>query len=178
MFSVEGLADAVNRWCDDHGIMPASGQAGERLTERNIRYYRSLGLLDPPILGGGHGYGEKHRLQLVAIRLLQAQGLPLNRIGELLFGRALDELKRIEKEGLAEMEAAARPAFRPVSTESWSVTPLDDEFLLVSRRGRGVSAEVQQQLAEVLGGTSINSAPRRRGTPAANGGTTKHKKGK
>ena len=177
MFSVEGLADAVNGWCDDHGITPASGQAGERLSERNVRYYRSLGLVDPPVLGGGQGYGEKHRLQLVAIRLLQAQGLPLNRIGELLFGRTLDELKRIEKEGLAELEAAARPAFRPVSTESWSVTPLDDEFLLVSRRGRGVSDEMRQQLTELLQGTASVSQ-RRRGALAANGGSSKYKKGK
>jgi DNA-binding transcriptional MerR regulator len=177
MFSVEGLAAAVNGWCDDHGISPASGQAGERLTGRNVRYYRSLGLVDPPVLGGGQGYGEKHRLQLVALRLLQAQGLPLNRIGELLFGRTVEELKRIEREGLAELEAADRPAFRPVTSESWSVTPLDDEFLLVSRRGRGVSSDVRQRLAELLSG-ELSVSPKRRGTLAANGGTTKHKKGK
>ena len=33
--------------------------------------------MDAPLAGGGRGYGEKHRLQLVGIRLLQAEGLPL-----------------------------------------------------------------------------------------------------
>ena len=80
--SVEDLAREVNEWCDRHAVAPASGQAGERMTERNIRYYRTLGLLDAPLSGGGAGYGEKHRPQLIAIRLLQAQGLPLSRVRE------------------------------------------------------------------------------------------------
>src|SRR5215475_3508569 len=101
MLSAEELAESVNDWCQKHRVEPASGQAGERMTVRNIRYYRALGLLDPPTANGHHGFGEKHRLQLVAIRLLQAQGLPLQRIQELLFGRTLRELERIEKEGLA-----------------------------------------------------------------------------
>ena len=76
-FTVAQLAEAVNDWCDEHKVAPASGQAGQRMTERNVRYYRTLGLIDPPLVGGGMGYGEKHFLQLIAVRLLQAQGLPL-----------------------------------------------------------------------------------------------------
>src|SRR5215510_9004952 len=136
--TVEQLAEAVNSWCLEHEVAPASGQAGERMTERNVRYYRTLGLVDPPLAGGGIGYGEKHRLQLIAIRLLQAQGLPLNRIRDLLLGRTLDALREIEKRGLAELEKAAVTVFRPTSSESWMMTPLDEDFLLVSRRGRGI----------------------------------------
>src|SRR5262245_45832305 len=136
MMSVEQLADTVNDWCAEHGISPASGQVGERITVRNIRYYRTLGLIEPPELGGGQGFGEKHRLQLAAIRLLQAQGLPLGRIQELLFGRSLEELKQIQKKGLAEMEAAGFSGFRPTLNETWGVATLNEEFMLVSRRGR------------------------------------------
>ena len=150
--SAQQLAEEVNRWCDRHGVAPASGQSGEQITERSIRYYRTLGLLDPPLLGGGQGYGEKHRLQLVAVRLLQAQGLPLNRIRDLVFGRTPEELKRIEKQGLAETRATPAPVFRPALSESWGVTPLDDEFLLVSRRGRGLSPELREHLLNVLDG--------------------------
>jgi DNA-binding transcriptional MerR regulator len=150
MMSVEQLAEAVNDWCDEHGISPASGQAGERMTVRNIRYYRTLGLIDPPALGGGQGFGEKHRLQLIAIRLLQAQGLPLSRIQELLFGRPLEDLKQVEKRGLEEMEAAGLNGFRPSLNESWSVAPLNEEFMLVSRRGRKLSAELRERLLSVL----------------------------
>jgi DNA-binding transcriptional MerR regulator len=150
MRSVGELADEINRWCHRHRIEPASGQAGERMTERNVRYYRTLGLLDPPAAGGGQGYGEKHRLQLIAIRLLQAQGLPLHRIRDLLFGRTAEDLREIEKRGLAELEAAAVPHFRPSPAESWGVTPLDDEFLIVSRRGRSLPPDLRARLLSAL----------------------------
>lgn len=150
LFSAEELAEAVNQWCEQHRVTPANGQAGERITVRNIRYYRTLGLLDPPRLGGGQGFGEKHRLQLVAIRLLQAQGLPLNRVQELLFGRTTDELKRIERQGLAELELSPTFAVRPGKNEFWSVTPLNDEFMLVSRQGRGLSPAMRERLLAIL----------------------------
>jgi DNA-binding transcriptional MerR regulator len=159
--TVEQLADAVNAWCTEHAVAPANGQAGERMTERNVRYYRTLGLVDPPLAGGGIGYGEKHRLQLIAIRLLQAQGLPLNRIRDLLLGRTLDELKEVERRGLAELNRTELGPFRPTLGENWTVTPLDDEFLLVSRRGRGVSAELRDRVRALLRPPS--QSPRRRG---------------
>ncbi len=149
MFSAENLAETVNAWCERHGVSPASGQAGERLTVRNIRYYRSLGLIDPPATGG-QGFGEKHRWQLIAVRLLQAQGLPLNRIQQLLFGRTLADLQHIEKAGLAELTQSRPPSFHPLSNESWRVTPLNEEFMLVSRRGRGLVPEQRQRLLTLL----------------------------
>ena len=148
--NVEQLAEAVNQWCDEHGVAPASGQTGERMTERNVRYYRTLGLVDAPVAGGGIGYGEQHLLQLIAIRLLQAQGLPLNRIRDLLLGRTLAELRQIEKRGLAELKQADVTTFRPTAGEGWSMTPLDGEFLLISRLGRGISDEVRARLRAVL----------------------------
>ena len=150
MFSAEHLAALVNQWSQQHGVSPANGQAGERMTLRNIRYYRTLGLLHPPLVGGGNGFGEKHRLQLVAIRLLQAQGLPLNRIQELLFGRSLEDLKRIERQGLAELEQASLTAFRPSATESWCMTPLNEEFMVMSRKGRAVPAALRERLLAIL----------------------------
>jgi hypothetical protein len=101
---------------------------------------------------GRPGIGEKHRLQLVALRLLQAQGLPLSRIQQLLFARSPDELKEIEERGLAELEQSPVSAFRPGGDENWNVMPLNDEFMLVSRRGRAVGADVRQKLLGVLEG--------------------------
>jgi DNA-binding transcriptional MerR regulator len=149
-YTVEELAEAVNDWCARHGIAPASGQAGERMTTRNVRYYRTLGLVDAPSTGGGSGYGAKHRLQLIAIRLLQAQGLPLNRVRDLLLGRTLEDLRVIERRGLTELRQAGPPVFRPSAAESWTMTPIDDEFLLVSRQGRGISDEVRARVREAL----------------------------
>ncbi len=152
LLSAEELADRVNEWAEHHQVIPANGQAGERMTVRNIRYYRTLGLLDAPLAGGGQGYGEKHLLQLFAVRLLQAQGLPLNRIQQLLFGRTLDELKRIETEGLAELKQSRPTAFtfNAGVDEFWAVMPLNQEFMLVSRRSRSLSPEVRERLLAVL----------------------------
>jgi DNA-binding transcriptional MerR regulator len=165
-YTVEQLADAVNGWCSQHGVAPASGQAGERMTTRNVRYYRTLGLVDPPLAGGGAGYGGKHLLQLIAIRLLQAQGLPLNRIRDLLLGRTLEELREIEKRGLAELENTDVTVFRPTASEGWAMTPLDDEFLLISRQGRGISDDVRARLVAVL-------HPRSESGRCSRGATTK-----
>lgn len=159
--SAERLAYLVNAWCADHKVFPANGQSGQQISVRNIRYYRTLGLLDPPEVGGGQGFGEKHRLQLVSLRLLQAQGLPLSRIQQLLFGRSLDELKEIEERGLAELEQSPVSAFRPGGDENWNVMPLNDEFMLLSRRGRAVGADLRQRLLAVLEGqvntTGVNN---------------------
>jgi DNA-binding transcriptional MerR regulator len=150
LVSAERLAEQVNDWCEQHGVRPASGQAGERITVRNIRYYRTLGLLDAPTTGGGQGFGEKHRLQLTAVRLLQAQGLPLGRIQELLYGRSLEDLQEIESRGLAEMEQSLNAGFQMSANESWGVMPLNEEFMLVSRRGRKLPSALKERLLAIL----------------------------
>ncbi len=153
--SISGLVDAVNTWCETHGVVPANRQAADRLSERNVRFYRTTGLLDAPVSVDGRGYGEIHRLQLVAIRLLQAQGLPLRRIRELLHGRTLEALRDIESHGVAELAAArqAAPGMLPTpaaGAESWTVASLDDDFLLVSRRGRPIPPELLERLRAEL----------------------------
>ncbi|HWB58315.1 MAG TPA: MerR family transcriptional regulator [Chthoniobacteraceae bacterium] len=154
-YSISDLAAAVNQWCAGHGITPASGQAGEEVTERNIRYYRTIGLLDAPERGGD-GFTEKHRLQLVAIRILQSQGLPLRRIRELLFGRSIPELREVQKRGLAESKRT-QPAFHfPTATstgagdELWRMIPLDADFMLVSRTGATLSAGQRLAILSIL----------------------------
>ena len=150
-FSLTELASEVNAWCAAHKVAPSSEQAGATVTERNIRFYRTLGLLDAP-LGGAKGYGEKHLLQLVAVRVLQAQGVPLRRIRELLYGRSVEELREIRRRGVAESARAPQvlsPAL-PEAGELWRMIPLDDEFLLVSRRGAALSARQRAAILHAL----------------------------
>ncbi len=148
-FSIEQLSEQVNAWCEEHGISPVSGQAGESVSERNIRYYRTLGLVDAP---EGGGYGEKHLLQLIAIRLLQAQGLPLRRIRELLFGRSIEELREVRRRGLVEAQSARHSTrlAMPVVDECWRVIPLDEDFMLVSRRGTPLTPEQREAVLLAL----------------------------
>ena len=55
------------------------------VTPRNVRYYIQQGLVDPAN-GAGRGawYGRRHLMQLMMVSQLQAEGLSLERIRELL----------------------------------------------------------------------------------------------
>jgi DNA-binding transcriptional MerR regulator len=155
-FTLEELAQAVQDWCKEHHVFPANGQAAEEITERNIRYYRTLGLLDPPIGNYTKTFTEKHRLQLIAIRLYQAQGLPLRKIRDELYGKSLEDLvaleKQVRKRGKQPISIAL-PLQLTVASESWSVIPLTDEFLLVSRQNkqlpRGIIEKINQLLESI-----------------------------
>ncbi len=151
-FDLSTLARQVNDWCREHHIEPMSGQAGEEVTERTVRFYRALGLLNPPARGPEGGYTEHHRLQLVAVRILQAQGLPLRRIRPLLFGRTLDELREIEQRGLREIVSTDTTPFRlpQAAAELWLTLPIGEDFLLVSRSGRSVSENQRRKIAAIL----------------------------
>ena len=150
---MEELARAVQDWCEEHKILPANGQAAEEITERNIRYYRTLGLLDPPIGNYAKTFSEKHRLQLIAIRLYQAQGLPLRKIRDELYGKSLEDLVALEKQAgkLGRKAPPIAVAFAPADAgESWSVIPLTDEFLLVSRQNRPLPRSVIEKINQIL----------------------------
>src|SRR5438132_12355242 len=103
--TIQGLAETVNAWCRDRALQPANGQTASELSARTLHYYRSAGLLDSPESGAGRGYGGRHLLQLKAIRILQAQGLPLSRIQQLLFARSDEELEQMA-ESTGKIDAA------------------------------------------------------------------------
>ena len=154
LMSIDELADSINRWCAEHGIVPANGQAGERITERNIRYYRTRGLLDAPGSGTGEhkrGFSEKHAAQLKAVRLLQARPLPLEQIQAQLTGRSLDELQELERQEMRKLNGAGAAIMGGTAQEHWQVTVVGGEFLLVARRGRSISDEQRRQVAAALG---------------------------
>jgi len=133
--------------------MPANRQAAEEITERNIRYYRTLGLLDAPIGNYAKTFSEKHRLQLIAIRLFQAQGLPLRKIRDELYGKSLDDLtelaKQVSKRG-PKTFSLSLPFLPPAATESWSVVPLTGEFLLISRQNQQLPRGVIEKINQLL----------------------------
>lgn len=132
--SVDELADRITAWCESHRVLPANGQVAAATTSRTLRYYRTLGLLDAPTEGGGNGYTEHHFLQGCAIRVLQAEGLPLTRIQSLLFGRSDSELQSIldsATTGRAPQLSSPAPVTQPETWQTWPITP---ELLLVSRR--------------------------------------------
>ncbi|MEI9998607.1 MAG: VIT domain-containing protein [Verrucomicrobiota bacterium] len=138
-YSLDELVEQVNHWCAAHRLAPANGQSAEELSTRTLRYYRTLGLLAAPSSGAGHGYGELHRLQLCAVRVLQAQGLPLRRIQALLYGRTEAELRKVLDKGVA-AAPAREPGLALPEGEDWRVLPVDATAWLILREGRRLSA--------------------------------------
>lgn len=119
--------------------LAANGQ-GAAPTERTLRYYRTLGLLDPPVAHRGRTalYGSRHVVQVLAIKRLQADDVPLGDIQQHLVGRTDQELATVagvaEPHQLADDAAAAEPdrarprhaAPRPRSMRSaafWAAAP-------------------------------------------------------
>lgn len=158
-YTLEKLAEAVRAWCDKRGVFPANGQAAEEISERTIRYYRTLGLLDAPVGNYVKTFTDKHRLQLIAIRVYQAQGIPLRKIREELYGKRLEDLAAFARQAARKGRKAIAEAIplAPLSSaESWSVLPLDDGFLLVNRENRHVPQAIIKQINELL--LSLHSA--------------------
>jgi DNA-binding transcriptional MerR regulator len=158
-YTLEELANVVKVWCEKHGISPANGQAAEEISERTIRYYRTLGLLDAPLGSYVKTFGEKHRLQLIAIRVYQAQGIPLRKIREELYGKSPEDLAAFEKtaarkgaKGLAE----SVPLAAGYGSENWSVAPLGQGYLLINRGNRHVPEVVLRKIQQLLASVSTN----------------------
>jgi len=156
-FTLEELAGAVREWSEKYRILPANGQAAEEITERTIRYYRTLGLLDPPLGNYTKTFSQKHRLQLIAIRLFQSQGLPLRKIRDELYGKSLDDLMALERQATrhgGKTLPFTMPFVPPSTNESWSVSPLAADFLLVSRTHsqlpRAVIDKINQLISSVI----------------------------
>jgi len=160
-FSLEELAAEVQTWAGKHRICPANGQAADEITARTIRYYRTLGLLDPPIGNYAKTFSEKHKLQLIAIRLYQSQGLPLRKIRDELYGKSLEDLIAIEKQAtkLSNKSALLTMPFLPsTANESWSVSPLAGDFLLISRNHQQLPRAVIDKINQLLLSTATNSS--------------------
>ena len=158
-FTLEELVAAVRNWCDKHGISPANGQAAEEISERTLRYYRTLGLLDPAVGNYVKTFTDKHRLQLVAIRVYQAQGIPLRKIREELYGKSLEDLAAFEKRAArkGKQSIADSIPLAPMSAEqNWSVLPMDQGFLLVNREKRHLPQAVIKKINELL--STVQSA--------------------
>ena len=89
---------------DYHG--QPSGRVRAVPDRRAIRWYTTIGLIDRPVAHRGRTalYGPRHLLQLVAVKRLQAKGLPLVAIQQELAGATDSQLARV-----ARLPVGARP---------------------------------------------------------------------
>lgn len=93
---------------------------------RTIRWYTTTGLVDRPAAMRGRTalYGRRHLAQLVAIKRLQAQGLPLASIQRELTGATPETLERLAAlpAGTPEPAAASQGA-EPGRSRFWTAAP-------------------------------------------------------
>lgn len=91
---------------------PSNGQVRAVPDARTVRYYTTLGLLDRPaeMRGRTAYYARRHLLQIVAIKRLQAQGMPLAAIQERLVGLTnakLEDIAHLPAQLFEDLSAAA-----------------------------------------------------------------------
>ena len=95
---LEELSDRVADELVVRGLFGAASDARVSAVPdaRTVRYYTTLGLLDRPRIEMRQArYGDRHLLQLLAIKALQALDLPLAEIQQRLYARSDAELKAL-----------------------------------------------------------------------------------
>ena len=81
--NLDELCDEVNRALLAQGISVADGRTASVVTPRNVRYYRTIGLLKPPTRRDGRAvYGQNHIDEIVAIKQAQHDGISLEQLIE------------------------------------------------------------------------------------------------
>lgn len=91
-------------------VEQSSGRVSGTPDARTIRYYTTLGLLDRPVHVKGRTayYSRRHLMQLVAIKRMQARGIPLSQVQEKLLGITPSHLAQLARLGRAEEKVPPR----------------------------------------------------------------------
>jgi len=124
------LAEAASRLIVELVPMQEKGSVAEVPDERIVRYYLSEGLLSPASerRGSASLYGYRQLLQLLAVKRLQADYLPIRKIRELIENRTEGELEQML--GMGD-EPRSNPALDYLTTLSaLSMRPPSEEFNL------------------------------------------------
>jgi len=122
--SLEELTLEAGRQLQEIGLLQA--QADGRVTAapdaRMVRYYGTLGLVDRPVIVEREArYGRRHLLQLVAVKALQARGLPLADVQARLYGCSNSELENLLK--AVSQDRPQPPAIQPLRWREVTVEP-------------------------------------------------------
>ncbi|HEX8921797.1 MAG TPA: MerR family transcriptional regulator [Pyrinomonadaceae bacterium] len=94
---VAGLAGEAARILGESGLAQERGTVSEVPDERTIRYYLTEGLLSPAEdkQGTASVFSHRHLLQLLVVKKLQSEHLPIRKIRDLVAGRTERELERL-----------------------------------------------------------------------------------
>ena len=97
LWTLDELAERVDAALAVGYAGQSSGRVRAVPDRRAIRWYTTIGLIDRPVAHRGRTalYGPRHLLQLVAVKRLQAKGLPLVAIQQELAGATDTQLARV-----------------------------------------------------------------------------------
>ena len=125
---------------------------------RTVRYYTTLGLVDRPrIVDREARYGQRHVLQLAAIKRLQVEGSRLADIQRRLYGRSDAELR-----ALLAIPTAAAPARRAVLAEPtlWREVPIAPGLKIVAQADWAADGNDDDLMQRVRAAFDVLSARR------------------
>ncbi|GAA1751229.1 helix-turn-helix domain-containing protein [Nonomuraea bangladeshensis] len=161
-WTIGELAEHAARALRD-GAAPLSGRVRDVPGERLIRWYTTIGLLDPPLTRRGRvaRYGRRHLLQLVAVKRLQAAGRSIADIQAALAGATDHTLE----------ETASLPAHPATHPPAYPAVPSPAQPPVLPSASPPVAPSVPPPVA------SADGAPGGRGRfwaerPAAGSGST------
>ena len=172
-YTIAELADASAAALDALGIAARNGQVRDRPDVRTIRYYGTLGLVDRPaeMTGRTALYGDRHLLQVLAVKALQARGATLADVQRTLVGASEPELRAAVGPGLpGALADAGPPPARPVRA-FWRTPPSPAAPApAAASLGAGLSAPAgpgdELARAEPSGVTAVPAGPAPAARPA------------
>lgn len=157
---VAGLAVEAAKILSESGLAQARGTVTDVPDERTVRYYLTEGLVSPAEekQGTASVFGYRHLLQLLVVKTLQAEHLPIRKIRDLVDGRTERELERLlgaeggaaarKNEALSYLEQlltkpAAPQSARPAAARGVMSPPPAPQSLSQSTGGAGTWSRVE-----------------------------------
>ena len=141
--SLDDVVAAVERLLQDAGVddRRPDGRVSPVPDARTVRYYTTLGLVDRPrIVDREARYGQRHILQLAAIKRMQADGARLADVQRRLYGRSDAELEALlataaaprresRAQPVAWREVEVVPGLRLLAQADWTFQGTEDEVM-------------------------------------------------
>jgi DNA-binding transcriptional MerR regulator len=157
--SLDDVVAAVERLLQDAGVddRRPDGRVSPVPDARTVRYYTTLGLVDRPrIVDREARYGQRHILQLAAIKRMQADGARLADVQRRLYGRSDAELEALlataaaprresPAQPVAWREVEVVPGLRLLAQADWTFQGTEDEVMARVRAALEVLSTRRQQ---------------------------------